>query len=110
MIRNIVWREGLFMRPQHFQQSSFYMKSELMMRTRLLGANQWGFFDFKIDSSSLAIGKVLIQHISGVMPDGTIFDIRSDEQFLGVDIKDIPEEEVEDEKIIEENVKELAEV
>jgi len=28
----------------------------------------------------------------------------------GVDIKDIPEEEVEDEKIIEENVKELAEV
>lgn len=88
MIRNIVWREGLFMKPQHFQQNSFYMMAELMQRTRSSAANMWGIFDLEIDKGSLSLGKVLIRHISGLMPDGTLFDIVDSEQLLGREIKE----------------------
>jgi len=88
MIRDIVWREGLFIRPQHFQQNSFYMMSELMQRTRNLGANMWGIFDMEIDKSNLSLGKILIRHISGLMPDGTLFDISDNEQLLGREIRE----------------------
>jgi len=88
MIRNIVWREGLFMRPQHLQQNSFYMLSELMKRTQKSSANMWGIFDMEIDQSNLSLGKILIRHISGLMPDGTLFDILESEQLLGREIKE----------------------
>jgi len=88
MIRNIIWKEGLFIRPQHFQQNNFYMLSELMQRTRSSGANVWGMFDIEIDKSNLSLGKVLIRHISGLMPDGTLFDITDSEQLLGREIKE----------------------
>ena len=88
MIRNIVWKEGLFIKPQHFQQNSFYMMSELMQRTRSSAANMWGIFDFEIEKSNLRLGKILIQNISGFMPDGTLFDITDSEQLLGREIQE----------------------
>ena len=88
MIRDIVWREGLFIRPQHFQQNSFYLKAELMHRTKNSGANMWGLFNLEIDRGNLSLGKVLIKEISGIMPDGTLFDINESEQILGREIKE----------------------
>lgn len=88
MIRNIIWKEGLFIRPQHFQQNNFYMLWEDMQRTKNSGANIWGMFDIEIDKSSLSLGKLLIRHISGIMPDGTLFDINESEQLLGREIKE----------------------
>jgi len=88
MKRNIVWREGLFIRPQHFQQNNFYLMSELMDRTRNSAANMWGLFDIEIDKSNLSLGKVLIRHISGIMPDGTLFNISDSEQVLGREIQE----------------------
>jgi len=88
MIRNIIWKEGLFIRPQHFQQNSFYMLWEHMQRTKSSGANVWGMFDMEIDKSSLSLGKLLIRHVSGIMPDGTLFDISDSEQLLGREIKE----------------------
>ena len=88
MNRNIVWKEGLFIKTQHFQQHSFYIMSELMHRTRNSSANMWGLFDLEIDKSNLRLGKLLIRHTSGLMPDGTLFDIIESEQVLGREIKE----------------------
>ena len=88
MNRNIVWREGLFIKPQHFQQNNFYIMSELMQRTQRSAANMWGVFDLEIDQGNLRLGKVLIRHISGLMPDGTLFDISDNVQLLGREIKE----------------------
>jgi len=87
MVRNVVWKEGLFIRPQHFQQNNFYLMSEITKRTRVMGSNQWGIFDMEIDHSSLSLGKILIKFIHGVMPDGTLFDISDTDYSLGIDIK-----------------------
>lgn len=83
----VVWKEGLFMRPQHFQQNDRYYAYELMTRTKELGANSWGLFDINIDTHYLSAGKIVLNSASGVMPDGTLFDINSKVDSLSIDIK-----------------------
>jgi type VI secretion system protein ImpJ len=83
----VVWREGLFMRPQHFQQSDRYFTHELMTRTKELGANAWGFFDMDIDKHHLGSGKIVLNYAAGVMPDGTLFQITSKTDSLSMDVK-----------------------
>lgn len=69
----VVWSEGMFLRPQHFQQAQRYQ--EFAQRQLLLSAQGhfWGFHALVLDTASLAIGKVAIASASGVMPDGTVF-------------------------------------
>ena len=42
-LHNVVWKEGMLLRPQHFQQSDRYYSHQLSMRTRLLTGYAWGF-------------------------------------------------------------------
>ena len=88
MERRVVWKEGLFIRPQHFQQNDRYYAYELMSRTIELGSNQWGFFELDIDKRLLGIGKVVLNHASGILPDGTLFNISDKEESLALDISE----------------------
>lgn len=69
----VVWSEGMFLRPQHFQQAQ--RQQEFAQRQLVLSAQGhfWGFHSLVLDASSLAIGKVAIASAAGVMPDGTPF-------------------------------------
>lgn len=69
----VVWSEGMFLRPQHFQQAQRYQ--EFAQHQLLLSAQGhfWGFHSLQLDAASLAIGKVAIASATGVMPDGTVF-------------------------------------
>lgn len=69
----VVWSEGMFLRPQHFQQA--LRQQEFAQRQLLVCAEGhfWGFHSLALDAPSLAIGKVAIASASGVMPDGTPF-------------------------------------
>ena len=86
MDNRIVWREGLFIRPQHFQQNDRYYAYELMKRTSSSGSNKWGFFDLEIDQDLLGSGKVVIKRASGILKDGTLFNIDSKDNILALDI------------------------
>ncbi len=86
MPKNVAWREGLFLRPQHFQQNSYALNSEMMQRTILSGSNMWGLFSLEIDDRLLGLGKLSLISASGVMPDGTIFDSRDFTGRLTIDI------------------------
>lgn len=87
MQNRVVWREGLFIRPQHFQQNDRYVNYELMTRTIQSRSNNWGLFDLNVDENLLNTGKFSIKNISGILPDGTLFDIKSKEHSLTLDIK-----------------------
>jgi len=87
MQAKVVWKEGLFMRPQHFQQNDRHFTHELMTRTKELGSNAWGLFDLNIDKHYLSAGKIVLNQASGVMPDGTLFDISSKTDTLSLEIK-----------------------
>lgn len=87
MNNKIVWKEGLFIRPQHFQQTDRYFTYELMTRTIETGSNNWGFFDLSIDTHLLSTGKVVIKHAAGILPDGTLFNIEAKHGGLVLNIK-----------------------
>lgn len=87
MENRIVWKEGLFIRPQHFQQNDRYYAYELMTRTSELGSNKWGFFNLELDKHLLGTGKIVIKSAKGILPDGTLFDIQAKDNTLALDIK-----------------------
>jgi type VI secretion system protein ImpJ len=70
----VVWSEGLFLRPQLFQQQERYLESFAHKRAAPLSPFFFGFSHFSIDSEALALGKVIVKSASGVFTDGTPFD------------------------------------
>ena len=71
----VIWSEGLFLKPQHFQQQDRYLESYIEARAGSLRNYPWGFTELKLDNDLLSIGKLAIAKASGVFPDGTPFDI-----------------------------------
>lgn len=75
----VVWSEGLFLRPQHFQQHDRYFERFIEGRSAALRSHSWGFTDLQIERELLAIGKLGLKRASGVFPDGTPFSMPDDE-------------------------------
>lgn len=71
----VIWSEGMFLRPQHFQQQTRYMESYIENRCAGFGKYGWGFTSLKIDQQLLGLGKFSINEASGIFPDGTPFNI-----------------------------------
>jgi len=91
MQNKIVWKEGLFIRPQHFQQNDRYVNYEFRTRTINSRANAWGLYDLKIDKSLLNTGQFVVENMSGIMPDGTLFNIDAStlkSLILNISVKD----------------------
>ncbi|VAW79437.1 Uncharacterized protein ImpJ/VasE [hydrothermal vent metagenome] len=82
MSRNnkVVWSEGMFLRPQHFQQHARYMENFIEERTSVLRSFPWGFRELQLDQQLLGLGKIAISRASGVFPDGTPFSIPDDDE------------------------------
>ena len=70
----IIWSEGTFLQPQHFQQHDRHLDAQLEQRTRALRAHGYGFLEIAIDESLLELGKLALRTARGVLPDGTPFD------------------------------------
>src|SRR4029077_10657113 len=71
----VVWAEGLFLRPQHFQQAERYFERLMSQRLESLVPYAAGFTRLQIDQELLKIGKVGLVAAEGVFPDGTPFNI-----------------------------------
>lgn len=75
----VIWSEGLFLRPQHFQQHVRYMEQFVEGRSRGLRPFAWGCDQLSIDKDLLRIGKIAVSAATGVFPDGTPFNIPEDD-------------------------------
>lgn len=71
----VVWSEGLFLRPQLFQQQERYLEYIAHRCATTLNPFFWGFCKYEIDQSALSFGKLALKNGSGVFPDGTPFDV-----------------------------------
>ena len=71
----VVWSEGLFLRPQLFQQQERYLEHYAHKRAATLSPFFFGFSHYSLDSEALALGKVIVKSASGVFADGTPFDM-----------------------------------
>ncbi len=84
--QKVVWQEGMLLRPQHFQQSDRYYDNQLKARTQLLELYSWGFFGLEIDRQFLAMGKLVVSHASGILPDGSLFELGNEREPLALDV------------------------
>jgi type VI secretion system protein ImpJ len=74
----VVWSEGLFLQPQHFQQQDRYFERYVEARCHGLIPYSWGFTELEIERDFLSIGKLALRRAAGVFPDGTPFRIPED--------------------------------
>ncbi|MDC9595424.1 type VI secretion system baseplate subunit TssK [Xenorhabdus anantnagensis] len=69
----VIWTEGMFLRPHHFQQSENYLEAYVRDWGMAQAPYYWGFLTLSLDQSFLEQGKVRIASASGIFPDGTPF-------------------------------------
>jgi type VI secretion system protein ImpJ len=81
MSRNskVLWTEGLFLQPHHFQQHDRYLEWLVDKKSAVLQPYPWGVHALSINSDLLAMGKVAITEARGMLPDGTPFNIPDDD-------------------------------
>lgn len=70
----ILWGEGLFLRPQHFQRQDLYHETRLTEFGRAVHPYLWGIRNLKLDSDALAAGVLRITSLAAIMPDGEIIN------------------------------------
>jgi type VI secretion system protein ImpJ len=69
----VIWTEGMFLQPQHFQQHDRHWEHQWRQRLQQAVAYAWGFTALSLDDASLTLGKVGLAAAQGLMPDGTAF-------------------------------------
>ena len=73
-----LWFEGMFVRPQHFQQYDRWIESSLDARVQAAGPHFWGIKSLAFDKELLDLGKLSIAQCTAVMRDGLPIAIPND--------------------------------
>jgi type VI secretion system protein ImpJ len=76
----VVWTEGMFLTPQHFQLQEQYLEDALHFRFNASSYANWGVSTLNIDADALANGQFRLTGCSGVMPDGEPVDIPASDE------------------------------
>lgn len=71
----VVWSEGMFLRPQHFQQQERFFEFFAHARALPMEGFFWGFRELRLDVDALALGRIAIASAQGILPDGTPFHV-----------------------------------
>lgn len=71
--QRVIWSEGLFLEPQHFQQHDRFIEHLVRAHAQATQAWGWGWVAYAIDRDALGLGKFSLTSASGVLPDGTPF-------------------------------------
>lgn len=73
----VVWTEGMFLRPHHFQSAESFLHSHIREWGTLQRPWLWGFMEFELDEALLKQGSIALNRASGLLPDGTWFSFSS---------------------------------
>lgn len=71
----VIWKEGLFLQPQHFQQMERFFFNSLKAHFAAYNRFYYGFLKCNIISDSLANKTFSLNSAQGIFPDGTFFAI-----------------------------------
>ncbi len=66
----ILWGEGMFLRPQHFQQQALFSEQAIAQLSRQIHAYPWGVRTVEINTEALRAGQVCANTLELVYQDG----------------------------------------
>jgi type VI secretion system protein ImpJ len=69
----VLWGEGLFLRPQHFQQQDRYHEARLNETAGALHPYCWGVRKLTVDADALKADVLRITELSLIFPDGEVY-------------------------------------
>jgi type VI secretion system protein ImpJ len=70
----VLWGEGLFLRPQHFQRQDAYHEWRLADSMHALHPFAWGLRRLRVDTDALANGVLRLTELQLILPDGEMFN------------------------------------
>ncbi|WP_109465057.1 type VI secretion system baseplate subunit TssK [Albibacillus kandeliae] len=71
----VLWTEGLFLQPHHFQQADRYTEALVAGLARRIRPYGWGVTAMEIDDEVLKVGQFALKSVSGLTHDGTVFRV-----------------------------------
>jgi type VI secretion system protein ImpJ len=75
LLSKIVWSEGMYLSPQHFQAQNRYFEDSLHFATSNLWNEVYGFAACEVDGDALQNGILALSHARGIFEDGLVFDM-----------------------------------
>jgi len=79
VLRRVLWGEGVFLRPQHFQQQDGFHEARLARCLAMQHAHPWGVQALAVDREALAGGLLSLDRLDLVFQDGTFFEAPAQE-------------------------------
>jgi type VI secretion system protein ImpJ len=71
----VVWKEGMFLQPQHFQQAERYVMNSMNSRMTLYTPFFYGTVQIEVDNDALVNNLFSLTGCTGILPDGTSFSL-----------------------------------
>ena len=75
LLSKIVWSEGMYLAPQHFQAQNRFFEDSLHFATSSLWNETYGFAACEVDPDALQNGILSLSHARGIFQDGLAFDL-----------------------------------
>jgi type VI secretion system protein ImpJ len=88
----VLWGEGLFLRPQHFQQQDQYHEHLLHQSVKVLHPYAWGVNQLQIDRDALANNTLRLLELSAMFQDGEIYSAPGNDNLPeNLDLNSLPQ-------------------
>lgn len=85
----VLWTEGLFLQPHHFQQADRHTEALIAGLARRVTPYAWGVSALEIDEEVLKVGQFAVKSCSGLTEDGTVFRVpAADDHPPALDVPD----------------------
>jgi len=75
LLSRVVWSEGMYLGPHHFQVQSRYFEDSIQFAMSSLWFASYGLCGVELDREALHNGTVSLLHARGVFPDGLPFNM-----------------------------------
>ncbi len=87
----VLWGEGLFLRPQHFQRQDTYHEARLHQTASAIHPYAWGVRNIQIDKEALVNSSLRFNELSVIFPDGEIYNAPKDDNLpAAISLAELP--------------------
>ena len=72
-LSRVVWSEGMYIGPHHFQAQSRYFEDSSQFAAASLRRDYYGFLGCEVDAEALRNGTLALVHARGIFPNGLLY-------------------------------------